>query len=375
MNFDARSFLFLCVGSFSLALGDGQWMSDDAISAALSADSPCDGGGQCSVELLQSSPRRLDDLRRSASQRAPAKRESDHGSSSSEVARRGLDDLLVTSIAIESEGSKAIRATVSWLTSSRCPQPLILFLLLLLLALLLRGSYTWLCNHRFLTCQAKVRNVVLAWSVPGETRPLCAICVEFLKPRSSRKDVEFYCGHRFHKTCVNHWLTEHPGVAASCPMCTEDSRTRPRLEMVEEEGAHGALQKDEGNHKVKEEAENGPSQKDEANHEVKEEVEIDEEQRELEPADAEGLHAASSSCSPDIPAPHSEGSRTAFIVRVLHKKYPDIISGEMAARWPSFSSDVWLAELQKPEGTSAFSWIRFPLSERTCCILKFLRVK
>mmetsp|Transcript_10401 Transcript_10401/g.23385 ORF Transcript_10401/g.23385 Transcript_10401/m.23385 type:complete len:357 (+) Transcript_10401:88-1158(+) len=345
-----RLLVLVCLSASSCnsAFGEVPWIAQDSVSAALSEDSPCDQGEQCSVELLQ----------------VPSRRSHSHGSSAKSLsagefsgpnfAAPGLDnDLVETSAGDEGPLPEVTRTAWSWPTSRQSFA--ILSLLLVLLVSLLEGWWVWQNNRRFLACQAKMRNVMLAWGVPGETRLLCAICVEFLSTQAPAKEVEFYCGHRFHKKCVNHWLTDHPEAAASCPICAETTLLRPCTAMAEEVGAGPELplQQDQ--------------EQDEALYEVEVQAEINEKQREVEHTDAEGLRGPSSSCTTDSPSLRTKGSRTAFIVGILREKYPDMISSDMAARWPSFSSDVWLAEFQKPKAPSALARIYALWAKRLCC--------
>jgi len=58
------------------------------------------------------------------------------------------------------------------------------------------------------------------WHTAGDTKRVCAICLELYEPNDKLRLLP--CQHRYHKECIDQWLTSR---GALCPVCKHDAST------------------------------------------------------------------------------------------------------------------------------------------------------
>ncbi|KAG7673845.1 putative Receptor homology region, transmembrane domain- and RING domain-containing protein 1 [Nannochloris sp. 'desiccata'] len=58
------------------------------------------------------------------------------------------------------------------------------------------------------------------WHTAGDTKRVCAICLELYEPKDKLRLLP--CQHRYHKECIDQWLTTR---GALCPVCKHDAST------------------------------------------------------------------------------------------------------------------------------------------------------
>merc|ERR1719468_154172 len=148
----------------------------------------------------------------------------------------------------------------------------------------------WRHWARFRACERKLRRANDAFSNRRGDLLLCPHCVEPISSQPSPSKVVFLCGHRFHTSCCNAWFSESPGCTGRCPICEFDAET----------AAPGGE------------------------------------------ADADP-HAIKDGCN--------DGAQS-FVLRSLHRQFPDIIPEACVQRWRSCHTQIWLSELTCPKFNS-----------------------
>lgn len=176
-------------------------------------------------------------------------------------------------------------------------------LILIVACMLYDASANWLHKARFRACRTKVKSVQVAFMKGKDDVALCPCCVESVEKTPSVKKVMFLCGHRFHLHCINTWLHENGGTIGSCPVCdvaaAEDSICLPCTS---------------------------------------------------------GENAAVSLPLRTISSMGDGGRDEAqiFILKSLHRRYPQIVTQECVERWAECNVELWLSELSCPRYKSLF---------------------
>jgi len=151
----------------------------------------------------------------------------------------------------------------------------------------------WCHRARFLSCQTKLQRVHEVFLSQKGELPLCPYCVEAISVQPSPWKVVYLCGHRFHMCCANQWCREFPDKAGRCPIC------------------------------------DGPQA---STLEVKKGCECE--------------------CTSATDSLDSTDEARSFILRSLHRQYPDIITTGCVSRWASCHTEIWLSELARPRYSS-----------------------
>lgn len=147
----------------------------------------------------------------------------------------------------------------------------------------------WRHWAHFRACERKVRSANDVFSNRKGELPICPYCVEAIASQPSPTKVVFLCGHRFHTECCNAWFLEAPEAAGRCPIC----------EAAPEEERGGAA--------------------------------------------GGGEDCAGEGCNDEA---------QGFILRSLHKQFPEIIPEACLQRWASCHTQIWLSELSCPRYNS-----------------------
>lgn len=157
----------------------------------------------------------------------------------------------------------------------------------------------WCHRAHFHSCQKKVRRVHEGLLNKKGELPLCPYCIEFIPNQSSPSKVVFLCGHRFHTDCANRWFQEHPEEAGRCPIC--EAASPPSTE----DGAAGG-----------------------------------------DRTGAEAAASNSDTCNDEA---------QIFILKSLHRRYPEFVPESCVQRWASCHTEIWLSELTCPRYNSILS--------------------
>jgi uncharacterized membrane protein YphA (DoxX/SURF4 family) len=150
----------------------------------------------------------------------------------------------------------------------------------------------WWHHSNFWACERKLKRVHEAFLEQRFELPLCPCCVEPLKRQASPKIVVFLCGHRFHTSCANAWFRDTAN-ATRCPICVEEHKQDSARVSEGTDGEIATL------------ADGGTA---------------DEAQR--------------------------------FILRSLHRRYPEFIPETFIRRWANCGTETWMQELAFPRYNS-----------------------
>lgn len=144
------------------------------------------------------------------------------------------------------------------------------------------------CHHaHFRACEKKLRRVHEAFLRERCEVSLCPFCVEPISKHASNSKVVFLCGHRFHTRCANAWFVDNPGSTTKCPIC------------VDPQEEHRSGNK--------------------------------------------------SSCDEDDACDYGHVDEAQkFILKSLHRRYPEFINKTLVRRWASVGTEIWLQELTFP---------------------------